>query len=55
MSHNVILYVLPEKLRALTEKHLALCVQGNSPRLTLLKIGTDDIPKLDLLIKLAVE
>ena len=47
--------LLPEELRALTEKHLALCVQGDNPCLTLLKIDTDDGLKLDLLIKPAVE
>ena len=55
MWRNVIAHVLPEELPALNEKHLALFVQGNSPCLTLLKMGTDDVSKFDLLIKPAVE
>ena len=49
------MHVLPDKLPALNEKHLALFVQGNNPCLTLLDMDTDDISKFDLLIKSAVE
>ena len=55
MSRNIIIHVLPEELIALSEKHLALCVQENSPCLTLLEMDTDEVPKLDLLIKPVVE
>ena len=55
MSRNVIIRVLPEELLALTERPLAFCFQQNSPCLTLLEMDTDDVPKLDLLIKPAVE
>lgn len=55
MSRNVIIHVVPEELLALTAKHLAFCVQGNSPCLTLLEMDNDDVPKLYLLVKPVVE